>query len=114
MVMAYEPPLPTAGVPINLPPDKLTPVGNLPDSVNVAVGLAVKTKLELVPTVKVAVVALVVACATVRAKLGKLIVPVPLVAVRFSVKGPVTVGVPLRVAVPLPLSWMLRPAGRPA
>ena len=37
---------------------------------------------------------------------------VPLLAMMLKGKVPVELGVPLRVAVPLPLSWKLTPMGR--
>jgi hypothetical protein len=52
-------------VPLNTPVDalKVTPVGNVPDSLRVAAGkpLAVIVKLPAVPTVNVALLALVIA-----------------------------------------------------
>jgi len=59
------PPVPAAAVPLNTPVDALnaTPVGNAPDSLRVAAGnpLAVTVMLPAVPTVNVALLALVIA-----------------------------------------------------
>jgi hypothetical protein len=64
-VRLYVPPVPAAGVPLNTPVDalKVTPFGNAPDSLSVDAGNppAVIVKLPAVPTVNVALLALVIA-----------------------------------------------------
>ena len=58
------PPVPAAGVPLSTPVEELnvSPVGNVPVSPKVAAGnpLAVTVKLPAVPTVNVALLALVI------------------------------------------------------
>ena len=98
------PPEPAAGVPLSTPVDALnvTPVGNTPDSLRVAVGnpLAVRVKLPALPTVNVALLALVIAGAwlTVSVKLWLAGWPTPFAAVK------VTAYVPPEPAAGVPLS----------
>jgi hypothetical protein len=94
-------------VPLKTPVDALnvTPAGNVPDSLRVAAGypLAVTVKLPALPTVNVALLALVIAGAwlTVRAKFCVAAEPTPLEAVnvRLYVPPEPAVGVPLSTPV---------------
>jgi hypothetical protein len=95
-VSTYVPPLPDAGVPLNVPVPfplftNVTPLGSAPVSVSVGVGapVVVTVKLPAAPTVKVVVFALVIAgatCAvfTVRVKAWLAGLPTPLLAVIVS------------------------------
>src|SRR5271166_6919571 len=73
-VREYVPPVPAAGVPLSTPvaASNVTPLGKAPVSLSVGVGVpvVVTVKLPAVPTVKVVLVALVIAGAwlTVRVK----------------------------------------------
>jgi hypothetical protein len=64
IVRLYAPAVPAAGVPLSTPVDalKVTPVGNAPDSLKVGAGdpLAVTVKLPALPTLKAALLALVI------------------------------------------------------
>ena len=81
--------MPAAGVPVNTPVEavNVTPEGSAPDSDNVGVGtpVSVTVNVPAVPTVKVALVALVIAGAlvwvTVSVKLCVAFVPTPFWAV---------------------------------
>ena len=97
----------------------VTPVGRVPVSVSVGVGIpvVVTVKLPAVPTVKVVLVALVIAGAwlTVRVKLWVAEKPLAAVKVRvIDAAGARLPGVPASVAVPLPLSTNVTPAGQGA
>ena len=87
MVMEYVLPVPAPGVPLRTPVVGLsvTPVGSAPVSLNVAAGnpVAVTVKVPAVPTVKVVLLALVMAggVPTVSVKLCVAAVPTPLLAV---------------------------------
>ena len=89
-VSKYVPPLPDAGVPLNVPVPfplslNVTPLGSAPVSVSVGVGapVVVTVKLPAVPTVNVVVFALVTAGTwfTFSVKLWLAVVPTPLLAV---------------------------------
>ena len=94
---------------------KVTPVGSDPLAERESVGLPVEVtvKLPAVPTVNVVELADVMAGAasTVRVKDWVAGLPTPLEALMLKEKLPLTVGVPDRVAVPLPLSAKPTPAG---
>ena len=81
------PPVPAAGVPLSTPVEVLnvTPLGKAPASLSVGAGkpVAVTVNVPAVPTVKLAVLALVIAgaCWTVRVKLCTAAEPTPLEAV---------------------------------
>ena len=114
------PPVPAAGVPLSTPVAALnvTPPGKVPVSLRLGVGtpLAVTVKLPALPTVKVVLVALVIAgawaVATVRVKVCVALGVTPLAAVIVSMVDPAGVAVVLaRVAVPLPLSTNVTPRG---
>lgn len=64
-VMLYVPPVPEAGVPLRTPVPalKVTPLGSAPLSLNAGAGtpLAVTVKVPAIPTVKVVLLALVIA-----------------------------------------------------
>jgi len=121
-VREYVPPVPAAGVPPSVAVPfplfvKVTPLGRAPDSLSAGVGnpVVVTVKLPAVPTANVVLFALVIAGAwfTVNVKLWVAAVPTPLLAVIVSeYVPPVPVGVPLRVAVPFPLSVKVTPLGR--
>jgi hypothetical protein len=66
-----------------------------------------------VPATKVVLLALVIAGAwfTFSVKLWTAFEPTPFAAVKVMLKAPFVVGVPLRVAVPSPLSWKVTPFG---
>jgi hypothetical protein len=90
-VMGYVPPLPAAGVPLSVPVAavNVTPLGSAPVSLNVGAGspTAVTVNVPAVPTVKVVLLALVIAGAwsTVSVKFCTASAPIPLCAV--SVMG---------------------------
>ena len=120
------PPLPDAGVPLKVAVPfplftNVTPLGSAPVSVSVGVGdpVVVTVKLpDVLPTVKVAVFALVIAgavCAvfTVRVKPWLAGVPTPLLAVKVREYVPPLpdAGIPLSVAVPFPLFMNVTPLG---
>lgn len=115
------PPVPAAGVPLRVaepvPPVKVTPLGRLPDSVIVGVGLpmAVIVNEPLVPAVKVVLLALenTGALFTVNVKDCVALLPTPLPAVKEMLYVPFVpvAGVPLRVPVPFPLSANVTPFG---
>ena len=93
---------------------RVTPEGSAPDSVIAAVGLPVVVTVNVpaVPAVNVAEVTLVMAgaCCTVTVSVCWA-VPYALAADRSMAYVPAVVGVPDRVAVPLPLSVNVRPGG---
>ena len=97
---------------------KLNPPGRVPVLVMAGVGLPVVVTVNepAVPTVKVVVVALVMAGGwpTITVSVWVAFGLTPLAAVRLSEYVPPepAAGVPLRVAVPLPLSVKLTPPGR--
>jgi len=107
IVIGYTPPVPAPGVPLNNPAVlKVTPPGSAPVSLNVDAGKpdAVTVKLPAPPTVKVVLVALVIAGAwsTVNVKFCVALVPTPLLAVNvmgYALPVPAA-GVPLSVPVP--------------
>ena len=89
-----------AGVPLSAPAElNVTPLGKVPVSVNIGVGypVAVTVNEPEVPTVKVVLLALVIAGAwpTVNVKLCVAFEPTPLLAVMVMGKLPVVVAVPL-------------------
>src|SRR5207245_117780 len=93
-----------AGVPVILPALKLSPRGRVPDSVNVGVGVPVAVNVNdpAVPTLKVALFALVICGAVfvidgfiVSVKFWVASGATPLLAVIVTGKLPVCVGVPL-------------------
>jgi len=94
---------------------KLTPPGRAPVSVRLGAGKPVVAteKLPAAPTVNVVEAPLVIAGAwpTVSVKLCVAAVPMPLLAVIVIGKAPEVAEVPLSVAVPLPLSMKVTPAG---
>jgi len=118
-VMEYVLPVPAAGVPLSTPVPALnvTPLGNVPDSLNVGVGVpvAVTVNVPAVPTVNVVLLALVITGAvfTVSVKGWLDGVPTPLVAVKVMGYVPLVpaAGVPLSFPVPLPLSVKVTPLG---
>src|SRR5215472_4438532 len=95
----------------------VTPLGNVPVSLNVGVGLpvAVTVNVPAVPTVNVVLLALVITGAvfTVSVKAWAAGVPTPLVAVKVMLYVPrlPAAGVPLSVPVPFPLSVKVTPLG---
>jgi len=93
----------------------VTPLGSVPvsDSVGVGVPVVVTAKVPNAPTVNVAVLALVIAGAwfTFNVKLWLAGVPTPLLAVIVRGYVPPVAGVPLNVAVPFPLSTNVTPLG---
>jgi hypothetical protein len=100
---------------------KVTPLGSAPVSVKDGVGVpvAVTENVPAAPTVKVVLLALVITGAalgvfTVSVKLWVAGVATPFVAVIVIEYVPPLpeAGVPLRVAVPLPLSLKVTPLGR--
>jgi hypothetical protein len=93
IVREYVPPLPDAGVPLSVAVPfplftNVTPLGRVPVSVTDGVGapVVVTVKLPAVPTVNVALFALVIAAAwlTVSVKLCDASVPTPLCALNVS------------------------------
>src|SRR5271157_611600 len=119
----YVPPVPAAVVPLSvavpLPlSTNVTPPGKLPVSLRLACGKAVvvTVKLPAAPTMKVVLLALVMAGAwlTVRVKVWVAGLPTPLEAVKCREYVPPVpaAGVPLSVAVPLPLSANVTPLGK--
>jgi len=88
-LMLYVPPVPVAGVPLNTPVAtlKVTPLGKVPDSLRLGAGkpVAVTVNEPAAPTVKVALLALVIADAwfTVKVKLCTAFEPTPLLAVKL-------------------------------
>ena len=125
IVRGYDPPIFAAGVPLKvavpLPlSTNVTPVGNAPASLSAGFGLPVVVTVNVpaMPTVKVVVAALVIVGATgvgltVRVKDWVALGAMPLFAVIVKGYDPTvpTAGVPLNVAVPLPLSTNVTPAG---
>src|SRR5208337_3558153 len=122
-VREYVPPVPAAGVPLSvavpLPLSaNVTPLGKVPVSLRLACGKAVvvTVKLPAAPTMKVVLLALVMAGAwlTVRVKVWVAGLPTPLEAVKCREYVPPVpaAGVPLSVAVPLPLSANITPLGK--
>ena len=95
----------------------VTPVGRVPVSVEVPVGLpaVVTRKVPLFPTLKVALSALVTLGAklTFKAKFWVAGGLTPLSATKLRLKTPPFVGVPLKVAVPSPLSTNVTPGSVP-
>src|SRR5207245_5127650 len=118
-VIGYVPPVPAPGVPLRTPVVVLnvTPVGSVPVSLNVGVGVpgAVTGNVPGVPTVKVVLLALVITGAvfTVRVKLWVAGVPTVLLAVNVMgyIAAVPAAGVPLSVPVPFPLSVKVTPLG---
>src|SRR5437879_1209932 len=118
-VMEYVLPVPAAGVPLSTPVPALnvTPLGNVPVSLKVGVGVpvAVTVNVPAVPTVNVVLLALVITGAvfTVSVKFCVAAVPTPLLAVNMIGYVPLVpaAGVPLSVPVPLPLSAKVTPPG---
>ena len=123
MVNKYEPPVAAAGVPLNVAVPspwfvKETPDGRLPLSAIVAtVGLplVVIVNVPALPTMNVAALALVIAGAWLTVSLKTCVASgvTPLLAVIVSRYDPpvAAAGVPLRVAVPLPLFVNVTPVG---
>lgn len=122
MVIAYFPPVPAAGVPAKVAVPlwlsaNVTPAGNGLVSVKVGVGVpvVVTENVPAVPTVNVVLLALVIANAasTVSVKVWTAAAPTPFAAVKLIEYVPPLpeAGVPLRVAVPLPLSLKVTPLG---
>ena len=94
---------------------KVTPEGSAPDSVIAAVGLPVVVTENdpAVPAVKVAELALVMAGACWMVTVSVCCTePYALVAISGMAYDPAVVGVPAKVAVPLPLSVNVTPGGR--
>jgi hypothetical protein len=116
-LMGYVPPVPAAGVPLSIPVDgvNVTPVGSVPDSLNVGVGtpVAVTVNVPGVPAVNVTLFALVMAGAwsTVSVKFWVPFGAIPFAAVNVMGKEPAAVGVPFSVPVPFPLSVKVTPLG---
>jgi len=118
-VIAYVPPVPAPGVPLRTPVVMLnvTPVGNVPVSLNVGLGVPVADTVNVpgVPTVKVVLFALVITGAvfTVSVKLCTAFVPTPFDAVKVMgyMAAVPDAGVPLSVPVPFPLSVKVTPVG---
>jgi hypothetical protein len=118
-----EPVVPAAGVPemvaVPLPLSaKLTPAGSAPVSASFAVDepVVVTENDPSAPTVKAVEAALVMAGSWPMLRLRSWVVlPATLTALRSTVLSPTSevVGVPEMVAVPLPLSVKLKPAGSP-
>jgi hypothetical protein len=123
IVSEYDPPVPAAGVPLSVAVPlpwsmNVTPAGNTPASViGATVGnpVVVTVNVPALPTAKVVVLALVIAGAwpTVSVKTCVAFGSTPLLAVIVSKYEPplAAPGVPLRVAVPLPLSVKVTPVG---
>ena len=97
------------------PAAKVTPAGSVPVSLRIGAGypVVVTGKLKAVPRVTASEPALVMvgAWSMVSVKCW-VTVPAVLVAVMVSGNPPEVVGVPAMVAVPLPLSAKVAPAGR--
>jgi hypothetical protein len=116
-VSEYVLPVPAAGVPLRTPVVELnvTPLGSAPvsDKDGVGVPVAVTVNVPAVPTVNVAWLTLVNAGAvlTVNVNVCVALEPTPLLAVMVMGKVPWAEAVPLSVAVPLPLSTKVTPAG---
>jgi hypothetical protein len=90
IVNEYVPPLPAAGVPLSVPVvASVTPLGSAPVSLMVGAGnpVAVTVNVPAVPTVKVVLVALVIAAGwfTVSVKVWTASAPAPLCAVNVMV-----------------------------
>jgi hypothetical protein len=119
ITMEYVPPVPAAGVPLSTPPElRLTPVGRAPVPLKVDPGKpeAVTVKVPELPVLKVAWFRLVMegASSTVSVKFCVAFGKVPLLAVIVNGNVPPVpvAGVPLSVAVPVPLSTKVTPLGR--
>jgi hypothetical protein len=124
-VSGYVPPVPAAGVPINVAvpfalATNVTPLGSTPASVMDGAGapVVVTVKVPAPPTVNVVLLALVIVgavCAafTVKVKVWVAAVPTPLLAVKVSGYVPEVpdAGVPLSVAVPFALEVNVTPLG---
>src|ERR1035438_7775561 len=104
----------SVAVPLPLSWNK-TPFGSAPFSEIAGVGnpVVVTVNEPAVPTGKIVLFALVIAGVwlTVSVKLCTAFEPTPFDAVNVMLKLPLTVGVPLSVPVPLPLSWNETPLG---
>jgi hypothetical protein len=76
-VMGYAAPVPASGIPANTPVAgvKVTPLGSVPDSLSVGAGVpvAITVKVPAMPTVKVALIALVIVgdCAPVTVRVAE-------------------------------------------
>jgi hypothetical protein len=118
-MIGYVPPVPAAGVPLRTPVVVLnvTPVGNVPVSLNVGAGVPVAITVNVpgVPTVNVVLLPLVITGAvfTVSVKLCVAGVPTVLLAVNVMEYVPTLpdAGVPLSVPVPSKLSLKVTPLG---
>jgi hypothetical protein len=103
------------GVPESLSPEKVTPLGSVPEEVIVGVGLpvAVTVKDPGDPTAKVVEDAEVISGAVPTFKVKDWLAPepTPLAALTVIGKVPPAVGSPDKVAVPSPLSTKLTPFG---
>ncbi len=118
-VIGYVPPVPAPGVPLRTPVAgvNVTPVGNVPVSLNVGLGVPVAVTVNVpgVPTVKVVLFALVITGAvfTVSVKGWLAGVPTPLLAVNVMgyIAAVPDAGVPLSVPVPSLLSTNVTPLG---
>ena len=123
IVSRYDPPVAAAGVPLKVAVPfpwsvKVTPDGSAPFSAIVAtVGLpfVVTVNVPALPTMNVAALALVIAGAWLTVSLKTCVASgvTPLLAVIVSRYDPpvAAAGVPLRVAVPLPLFVNVTPVG---
>src|SRR5713226_7723922 len=122
IVKGYAPAVPDAGVPLSVAVPfplflKVTPLGSAPDSDKDGVGVPVVVTVNVptLPTVKVVLLALVIAGAWFIASVKPWLagVPTPLLAVivRGYVPPVPDAGVPPSVAVPLPLSLKVTPLG---
>jgi hypothetical protein len=121
-VMGYVPAVPAAGMPAKVPvpfllSKNVTPLGSAPVSVKDGTGkpVAVTGNVPAVPTVNAVLLALLIAggWSTVNVKVCVASVPIPLWALTVIVYVPPVPapGVPLRVAVPFPLSVKATPIG---
>ena len=101
------------GVPVSLPPVKLTPVGRVPDSVMVGVGvpLAVGVKLLAAPSVKLALSAEVMAAKLLPAGPGMAVQVYPFGSVPLALK--VNCTFQLSVRVPALLAQAMPPSQIP-
>jgi hypothetical protein len=118
-MIGYVPPVPATGVPLRTPVAgvNVTPVGNVPVSLNVGAGVPVAITVNVpgVPTVNVVLPPLVItgAVSTVNVNVWLAGVPTPLLAVNVIVNMPTVpdAGVPLSFPVPSPLSTKVTPLG---